>query len=137
LLCVGGGEEFLLYLPGMAIDKLPEFTNRVLQVIGEKPVLHEGKEIPVTATAGFIHLPFAGLDESVLGWERALQIADMALYIGKVHGRNRAYGLRGLNKPYDEIKDQLENDLNAAIEQGAVDYILIEGPAQQRRDNSQ
>lgn len=131
-----GGEEFLLYLPGMAIDKLPEFTNRVLQVIGEKPVLHEGKEIPVTATAGFIHLPFAGIDESVLGWERALQIADMALYIGKVHGRNRAYGLRGLNKPYEEIKDQLENDLNAAIEEGTVEYLLIEGPAQQRRDDS-
>lgn len=131
-----GGEEFLLYLPGMDVDKLPEFIDRVLKVIGEKPIVHEGKEIPVTATAGFIHLPFAGLDESVLGWERALQIADMALYIGKVHGRNRAYGLRGLIKPYEEIKDQLENDLNAAIEQGAVDYILIEGPAQERRDNS-
>ncbi|RUO20288.1 tetratricopeptide repeat-containing diguanylate cyclase [Aliidiomarina haloalkalitolerans] len=131
-----GGEEFLLYLPGMAEAKLPEFTSRVLQVIGEKPVIHEGKEIPVTATAGFIHLPFAGIDESVLGWERALQIADMALYIGKVHGRNRAYGLRGLNKPYDDIKDQLEHDLNAAIEEGVVDYVLIEGPTQKRDSES-
>jgi hypothetical protein len=38
-------------------------------------------------------LPFSGLDESVFGWEKVLQIADMALYLGKANGRNRAYGI--------------------------------------------
>ena len=59
----------------------------------------------------------------------------MALYIGKVHGRNRAYGLRGLNKPYDDIKDQLEHDLNAAIEEGVVDYVLIRRAKHKKRDS--
>jgi hypothetical protein len=41
------------------------------------------KEIQVTVTAGFISLPFSDVPESVFGWEKVLQIADMALYLGR------------------------------------------------------
>lgn len=123
-----GGEEFLIYLQNMNPRKLSEYAERVLTVIGSKPVMHEGKSIHVTATAGFISMPFAGADTTEVGWEKTLQIADMALYLGKVHGRNRAYGINGLKAPYAQVSHYLDNDLAAAIEKDLVDYELVKGP---------
>ncbi|TRW48491.1 diguanylate cyclase [Aliidiomarina halalkaliphila] len=123
-----GGEEFLIFLRNSDPEKLAEITERVLRTIGDEPVQHEDMEIPVTATAGFISLPFAGIPEKDLNWERALQIADMALYIGKVHGRNQAYGIMGLNAPYEQVQPLLERDLSKAIDQDKVDYIIVKGP---------
>jgi diguanylate cyclase (GGDEF)-like protein len=67
-------------------------VERLLQAVGE-PRSAGDKEIQVTVTAGFIALPFSDVPESVFGWEKVLQIADMALYLGKANGRNRAYGI--------------------------------------------
>lgn len=123
-----GGEEFLLYLHNMNPAALPEFTERVLHTIADGTVDFEGKSIQVTTTAGFVSLPFAGVAESELNWEKALQIADMALYIGKVHGRNRAYGITGLRQPFAEVRKYLDHDLAAAIENDLIEYVVIEGP---------
>lgn len=125
-----GGEEFLLYLREMNPERLPEFTERVLHVLGDSPVQTQDEEIQITATAGFIPLPFGGVSESELDWEKCLQIADMALYIGKVHGRNRGLGVMGLNVPYEDAKEALEKDLAGAIEKGWVHSIDVNGPVQ-------
>ena len=125
-----GGEEFLIVLRNINQTALTNFTNRALQVIGSAPVPYQRTPIPVTASAGFLTLPFAGLDEEKLNWEKALKLADMALYMGKVHGRNRGYGLVALHRPYDELKTQLETDLSLPIEQGHLEITLVLGPPQ-------
>ena len=98
-------------------------------MVAAEPVQCDGKLIPVSASGGFIHLPFAGVDETDLNWERALQIADMALYLSKVHGRNQVYAITGLRCDYDSARQALTNDLQGAIQQNMVDYITIKGPA--------
>lgn len=125
-----GGEEFLIVLRNLNQTALTNFTNRALQVIGSTPVPYQNSSIPVTASAGFLTLPFAGVDESQLNWEKALKLADMALYMGKVHGRNRGYGLVALHRPYEELKTQLETDLSLPIEQGHLEITLVLGPPQ-------
>ena len=125
-----GGEEFLIVLRNLNQTALTSFTNRVLQVIGSTPVTYQNDHIPVTASAGFLTLPFAGIDETQLNWEKALKLADMALYMGKVHGRNRGYGLVALHRPYEELKTQLETDLSLPIEQGHLEITLVLGPPQ-------
>lgn len=125
-----GGEEFLIVLRNLNQTALTNFTNRALQVIGSTPVPYQNSSIPVTASAGFLTLPFAGVDEAQLNWEKALKLADMALYMGKVHGRNRAYGLVALYRPYEELKTQLETDLSLPIEQGNLEITLVLGPPQ-------
>ncbi len=125
-----GGEEFLIVLRNLNQPALTNFTNRALQVIGSTPVPYQNSSIPVTASAGFLTLPFAGIDEAQLNWEKALKLADMALYMGKVHGRNRGYGLVALHRPYDELKTQLETDLSLPIEQGHLEITLVLGPPQ-------
>ncbi len=123
-----GGEEFLILLRRVDIQALASFTKRVLDLIGTEPVVFGDQQIRVTASAGFLTYPFANLNEQSMGWAKALQLADMALYLGKVHGRNRAYGLVQLNQPYTEIATQLETDLSQAIEQDKVKVMLVEGP---------
>lgn len=124
-----GGEEFLLLLRRIDQHALEQFCQRVLNCIGQTPICSGEHRIHVTASAGFITLPFAELTEEQFGWEKALQLADMALYLGKVHGRNRAYGYKRLLQPYADIRHQLEHDLNLAIEQHQVEMTLILGPS--------
>lgn len=123
-----GGEEFLILLRRVDITAATVFTQRVLDDIGNNPVLVADLPIHVTVSAGFLTFPFAELDEAVMGWNKALQLADMALYLSKVHGRNRGYGLVKLHQPYHNIAQQLETDLSLAIEQGQVEVALVEGP---------
>lgn len=125
-----GGEEFLIVLRNLNQTALTNFTNRALQVIGSEPILYEKTSIAVTASAGFLTLPFGGVDEHELNWEKALKLADMALYMGKVHGRNRGYGLVALHRPYQELQAQLETDLSLPIEQGHLEITLVLGPPQ-------
>ncbi len=124
-----GGEEFLIMLRRVDITATTLFTQRVLDDIAIRPVIFADQQIHVTISAGFLTYPFAGLDEATLGWSKTLQLADMALYLSKVHGRNRGYGLVQLNQPYAVLARQLETDLSQAIEQGQVGVVLVQGPA--------
>ncbi|OZB05340.1 MAG: hypothetical protein B7X54_05665, partial [Idiomarina sp. 34-48-12] len=81
-----GGEEFLIYLTNTEQSKLPLMAKRMLDVIGSTPIKAGDRDIWITATAGFISYPFADLHENQMDWEETLQLADMVLYAGKVHG---------------------------------------------------
>ena len=123
-----GGEEFLIYLREMDPAHLKTFTERALEILGSTPVHCGRHELVVTATAGFITLPFSGLSETELGWERCLQIADMALYIGKVQGRNQGLGVMELMVDFEQAQEALENDLTGAIEKNWVRVVHVNGP---------
>jgi diguanylate cyclase (GGDEF)-like protein len=123
-----GGEEFLIYAPKTQPALLMSLVDRVLKVIGSTPVLVGNNAIPVTVSAGYISLPFSGVPESACNWEKAMQLADMALYMGKVNGRNRAYGLLSLLVPYEQALPELERDFSAAIKQGMIEIAIITGP---------
>ena len=129
-----GGEEFLIYSPKSNPVQITGLVDRVLRTIGEQPVEVGDLRVPVTMTAGFISLPFSGVSETLCDWEKTLQIADMALYLGKAHGRNRAYGLARLLVPSEQAMPILERDLSAAISGGMVEMIEVIGP-EQRKDH--
>ena len=123
-----GGEEFLVFSPKASANQLKNLAHRILKVIGETPVDVNGKSLPVTLTGGFLALPFSGLSEEECNWEKAMQIADMALYLGKVNGRNRAYGLNRLLVPFEEAMPVLEVDISAAIKANMVELVEVVGP---------
>lgn len=125
-----GGEEFLIYSPKSNPEQITNLVERVLRTIGEQAFTSGEVAIPVTVTAGFISVPFSDVPEDVCDWERALQIADMALYLGKTHGRNRAYGLSRLLVPHEDAIPTLTHDLAAAIKQDMVEVIEVLGPLQ-------
>ncbi len=123
-----GGEEFLLYLRGTTIDALSGVVERVLNGLGATPIQHEGKPLPVTASAGFIPLPFSNLPETEFGWERAVQLADSALYLAKSRGRNRAYGVLAINGDSHELASALEQNLAHAMRHHQVNAVEVLGP---------
>lgn len=124
-----GGEEFLFYVRHVDISAIQRLSERVLQAVAGEPIKVGDDVIHVTTTIGFIQLPFAGISEQQVDWERALQIADMALYTGKTQGRNRACGVTALKVDYETARQALEHDLSEAVEEGWIELTTIEGPA--------
>ena len=123
-----GGEEFLVYSPKANAVHLKNLAQRILKVIGETPIEVGTESLHVTVTGGFLSLPFSGLTEEQCDWEKAMQIADMALYLGKVNGRNRAYGLTRLLVPFEAAMPVLERDISAAIKAEMVELVEVVGP---------
>jgi len=129
-----GGEEFLFYVRHVDNRQLEEFTRRIIEVIAAQPIRYEDQDIQVTATAGFICLPFAEVGEDLMNWERVLQLADMALYTGKAHGRNRGVGVTELHVPFKQAESVISTDLTKAVDNGYITMVTLEGPATIRYD---
>ncbi len=123
-----GGEEFLIFSPKANAEHLKSLAQRVLNAIGKDPIAVGGEMMTITVSGGFLSLPFSGLSETDCDWEKAMQIADMALYLGKVNGRNRAYGLNRLLAPFEQVMPVLERDISAALKAEMVELVEVIGP---------
>jgi diguanylate cyclase len=78
-----GGEEFLMILPETDVRGGQLVMGRLQQMLAKMPLVYEGKEIPVTFSAGL-----AQLRDDENGHALVLR-ADAALYAAKHAGRNR------------------------------------------------
>ncbi|HEY5863095.1 MAG TPA: GGDEF domain-containing protein [Casimicrobiaceae bacterium] len=123
-----GGEEFLVFVPAVSIGRLDDIARRIMDTISSQPVMHRGAVLRVTASIGYAPMPLPPHDFP-LTWERALALVDKALYMAKLHGRNRAYGVGALHAQEPEALDAALGDLEAAWKDGVVDMrVLINGP---------
>jgi diguanylate cyclase (GGDEF)-like protein len=119
LLVRWGGEEFLVIAPDVAGAALEELAQRLLRAVGDAPVeLADGSRLAVTVSIGHAAFPLAPRAEPV-GWERALNLTDMALYTAKSQGRTRAIGLRALADSPDALA-RAERDFERAWTEGFV-----------------
>ncbi len=121
-----GGEEFLVFVPMAPADRLDEIVLRVMHAISDEPIQYMGHYIHTTVSVGYspVLLPPDGVS---LGWERVLGLVDKALYMAKVHGRNRAYGVGSMLKPGDDALAAVDTDLEKAWRDGVVDMRLLLG----------
>lgn len=122
-----GGEEFLVFVAATSAAKLDDIAARIMNAIASEPIDFQRNLIRVTASIGYAPMPLPPENVS-LSWERAVSLIDMALYMAKLHGRNCAYGIRGLRRSDDEALAAIERDLEKAWEDGMVDLHLLPGP---------
>jgi len=122
-----GGEEFLVFVPATSVGKLDEIAARIMHAIASEPIEYRRNLIRVTASIGYAPMPLPP-NELSLPWERAIGLTDMALYMAKLHGRNCAYGIRGLRRSDDEALATIERDLEKAWENGLVELHVLPGP---------
>ena len=54
-----------------------------------------------------------------------MNLVDMALYLAKAHGRNRAYGVRGFALFERTSMEAIEQDLERAWRDGYVDLSVV------------
>ena len=121
-----GGEEFLAFLPAIPRNGVDEIARRILNGISEQSIDYQGKKISVKVSLGFAPFPLVPLD-TALPWERAVNLVDMALYLAKAHGRNRAYGVRGFENFAQTSMEAIEQDLERAWRAGFVDLSIVLG----------
>jgi two-component system, chemotaxis family, response regulator WspR len=90
-----GGEEFLVIGRDHASGGARSLARRILQVVGSAPhVLPSGQSIHVTCSLGYAPLQWqTGEGDAVLSCEQVINLADNALYLSKIEGRNRAIGV--------------------------------------------
>ena len=103
-----------------------EIARRILSCVSSQPVPFQDHMIHVNVSVGFAPFPLApgGLP---LPWERAVNLVDMALYLAKAHGRNRAYGVRGFSNFEQTSMEAIEQNLEQAWRAGFVDLTLVLG----------
>ncbi|HEY0589439.1 MAG TPA: GGDEF domain-containing protein [Pseudoduganella sp.] len=121
-----GGEEFLAFLPAIPRNGVDEIARRILSCVSSQPVPFQDHMIHVNVSVGFAPFPLApgGVP---LPWERAVNLVDMALYLAKAHGRNRAYGVRGFSNFEQTSMEAIEQNLEQAWRAGFVDLTLVLG----------
>jgi len=124
-----GGEEFLVFAPGVPADQIDAMVERLLTSVSATPVDCGDVQVPVRISAGTVPLPLCDFPETQFSWEKALQLADRALYHAKTHGRNRAVVVTGLQEPARASLAQAEADFTAAVGSGAVAVAGVAGPA--------
>ena len=125
-----GGEEFLAFLPAIPHSGLDEVAQRILSGISAVRIEHGGKTLTVNVSIGFAPFPLSCGDE-VLPWERTVNIVDMALYLAKAHGRNRAYGVQGFADPSQVCIEDVEQNLERAWRAGQVRLSVVQGEWQE------
>ena len=121
-----GGEEFLAFLPSVPRHRMDEVAARILGGINATVIDHAGVEITVTVSIGFAPFPLA-IGNQAMAWERVVNLVDMALYMAKSHGRNRAYGVRGFADGERVNLDVIEQNLEHAWRSGQVDMAIVYG----------
>ena len=126
-----GGEEFLAFIPSVARDGLDDIALRILNGVAAQAIHYQGQAITVHVSVGYAPYPLAPLGQP-LPWERSVNLIDMALYLAKAHGRNRAYGLRGFHHVERTSLEAVEQDLERAWRDGYVDLSVVLGGTEAR-----
>jgi diguanylate cyclase (GGDEF)-like protein len=121
-----GGEEFLAFLPAIPRSGMDEIARRLLVDISSHVIDYQGTKISVNVSIGFAPFPLSP-GAHPLPWERAVNLVDMALYMAKAHGRNRAYGVRGFANFEQTSMENIEQDLERAWRAGFVDLSVVLG----------
>ena len=108
-----GGEEFLMLLPGTALDSAVTFAERVRQRVEDNTLSFEGGTLKRTARFGVAAWPHPKVE----GREAMLKAADDALYVAKEMGRNRV--VRFDSAEFNE-HTKAEDDADAEENAGSV-----------------
>lgn len=119
-----GGEEFLAFLPSVPRHLMDDVAARILGGINAVIIDHGDAQIAVNVSIGFAPFPLA-IGKQVLAWERVVNLVDMALYMAKSHGRNRAYGVQGFADAERVNIDVIEQNLEHAWRSGQVAMSIV------------
>jgi diguanylate cyclase (GGDEF)-like protein len=89
VVCRFGGEEFLVLLPGTALDVAAEVAERLRQEVRSTPLLLAGRPVTVSVSIGVAEFSPDDDDADRGGLERLLADADARVYAAKNAGRDR------------------------------------------------
>jgi len=125
LLVRWGGEEFLVYAPGLNAMGIRQLATRLLRAVELEPLaLDGGKQLTVSASLGFAVFPLPP-HHRPFDWERAVNWVDLALYAAKNAGRARGVGIVSANLVDDTALAQIEADFEGAALAARLELIQV------------
>jgi predicted signal transduction protein with EAL and GGDEF domain len=95
--------------------------------MGQTPVMVGSVALRVTASIGYARFPLPPHNTGV-AWEKAINLADMALYTAKNQGRNRAFGITSTTAATRAALREVEADFDRAWHEGRVTLVQSVGP---------
>jgi diguanylate cyclase (GGDEF)-like protein len=125
-----GGEEFLIWLSEADAELLQGMLRRVLEDIAGNPVaLRDGRSVAVSVSIGALVWPLGALP-----WpgDKAVDTADVLMYLAKSSGRNQAWCLLDARVGDFAALSAALIDFNAAQERGELQLAQIKGPGGSR-----
>jgi len=100
---------------------------RILRAVAGEPIVLGDRAIRTSVSIGYVPLPLPPMTVP-LSWDRAIGLVDMALYLAKMNGRNRAYGIQRLADADAETLAATERDLEHAWKSGRAEMSVLYGP---------
>ena len=95
-------------------------------------VMHEGRAVAVSASIGFGLFPLRTSNppaELEVNWERAVSLADTAMYMAKAHGRNGACSIVRVDATSMADVEVMIQQLEKSVGEGRVELHFQHGPA--------
>ena len=80
-----GGEEFVIVLPGAALNDVQQIAERLRHIVEDTEISNNNQKIKVTISLGGVSYPETNVED----YMKLLHIADSNLYTAKEQGRNR------------------------------------------------
>jgi len=115
-----GGEEFLIFAPGIDGAELDQLAERMRTQMEGTPVdLGGGVAIEISVSIGYAAFPLPA-SQVLVTWEQAVNLADLSLYTAKNHGRNCAVGIVRTTATTREALRAVEADIAQARADGRV-----------------
>jgi diguanylate cyclase (GGDEF)-like protein len=108
-----GGEEFMALLPPMADEPLSAMASRLLHAVNGESIDWHGERIQCTTSIGYASFPMPATTTSI-SLNRAISLADKALYQAKRRGRNRACRIIAQCADNEAELTRISTDLEAA-----------------------
>lgn len=108
-----GGEEFIIILNKTKAEYLKSFSKKVLEQVGKTPIELINKQVIYkTCSIGCVCLPFVASLPEALTLEETINLSDLAMYIAKENGRNRAVHINIQNTEQftnEQLKEFVKN----------------------------
>lgn len=116
ILCRFGGDEFVMYCPGLVtLTDCTKFADRILKEL-KRPLIIKSNHIDISASIGIALSPVQGVDANSL-----LQHADVALYESKAQGRSTyTFYTDELGEALTKRRE-LETDLRKAVRNNEIE----------------
>jgi len=89
-----GGEEFLVVTRNKLGDNSYMLAERLRQSIEAREFhISSGETVSRTVSIGFARYPFIHGDIKAVSWQQVISLADSAMYLAKMNGRNLSMGI--------------------------------------------
>jgi len=122
-----GGEEFLVIAQGTPRGQAHKVAQRILKVIGgESLELSSGVRLNLRVSIGWVPFPFDLNEPRRVDQERALNLADAAVYLSKLGGRNRSIGVLPMADWNDTLFDESADAPKSLLAKSGTQVELIE-----------